>query len=195
LRALVIETFAGSVAYILAFTLVILVIGPVQSALITIPGTPDTPDPSLLFLPHGVRILIAWLFKWRAVIVLLPGAAIMHFAFLGSAGFTGYALLPLFIGVTVAPLTFEMFKRLGWNLDAGAGAPRWRGVMLVGFCASIVNSLLTNYAYAASLPSYIGYLIGDFFGLFFAFLILLAVFRALERRANIDPTGGAPKEQ
>lgn len=195
MRALAIETFTGSVAYILAFTLVVLLTGPMQSALITIPGTPNAPDPSLLFLPHGVRILAAWLFKWRAVVILLPGAAIMHFAFLGSAGFSGYALMPLFVGVFVAPFTFELFKRLGWNLYAGTGAPRWRGVMLVGFCASILNSLLTNYAYAASPSSYFGYLIGDFFGLFFAFLILLAVFRAYERRTNVDPTGGAPKEQ
>lgn len=186
MRDLAIETFTGSIAYIVAFSLVILVIGPTQSALITIPGTPTAPDPSLLFLPHGVRILAAWLLGWRAVIVLLPGAAIMHFAFLGIGGFTGATLLPLFIGVTVAPFTFDLFKRLGWNLYASARAPHWRGVMLVGLCASVLNSLLTNYAYQSNVPSYLGYLIGDFFGLFFAFLLLLGLFRLYERQRAVD---------
>lgn len=62
-RSLAKETLIASGLYLAAFLVVFEVVTPLQSMFF-----PEFPSrASLLFLPHGIRVLTAWLLGWRAI--------------------------------------------------------------------------------------------------------------------------------
>ncbi len=138
---------------------------------------------SLLFLPHGVRVLSAWLLGWRAIFALLPGVFIV-FAVLGGWDlFLPSRLLAIFIAVTTVPAVFYACKALGWNLFPNPDRrPCWACIMGVGVVTSVLVSALTNLAFGSATAEYVAYLIGDISGLFFLMLGLLYAFRMMEKR-------------
>ncbi|WP_240482083.1 hypothetical protein [Ruegeria marisrubri] len=139
---------------------------------------------SLLFLPHGVRVLAAWLMGWRAVIALLPGVFIV-FAYLGGADvFLPSRLQSIFVAVVSAPAVFHVLKVLGWDLFPRPDrAPCWACVMVAGVLSSILLSVTTNMAFGSEPSAYFAFLIGDTFGLLFLMLGLFYAFRFM-RSAN-----------
>lgn len=180
MRAWVSDTFFASLAYVVASFLTFEVLMPLQNAFF-----PEYPSrASLLFLPHGVRVLAAWLLGWRAIFALLPGVFIV-FAFLAGADvFTPSRLMAIVIAVTTAPAVFYLCKWMGWDLfPAAHKRPCWICVMGVGVITSFLVSGLTNLAFGSATAEYIAYLIGDLSGLFFLMLGLYFAFRFMERRA------------
>lgn len=139
---------------------------------------------SLLFLPHGVRVLSAWLLGWRAIFALLPGV-IAVFAILGGADlFLPSRLMAIAIAVTTVPAVFYLLKWMGWDLFPRADRkPCWICVMGVGVITSILVSGLTNMAFGSATVEYVAFLIGDISGLFFLMLGLYFVFRLADKRA------------
>ena len=71
-------TFAIIVlAYILCHGVTTLVVSPLQSAIL-----PDvTIFASLVYLPHGVRVLSTWAYGWKAIPALAVGASISAWLF------------------------------------------------------------------------------------------------------------------
>jgi hypothetical protein len=69
LKALATETTVVTLCYLLACLVAFELLMPIQ--LRVFPGVES--DSSLLFLPHGVKVLAAWLLGWRATIALFPG--------------------------------------------------------------------------------------------------------------------------
>lgn len=138
---------------------------------------------SLLFLPHGVRVLSAWLLGWRAIFALLPGV-IAVFAILGGADlFLPSRLMAIAIAVTTVPAVFYLLKWMGWDLFPRADRkPCWICVMGVGVITSILVSGLTNMAFGSATVEYVAYLIGDISGLFFLMLGLYFAFRFADGR-------------
>ncbi|MEO1109104.1 MAG: hypothetical protein AAFX90_14415 [Pseudomonadota bacterium] len=138
---------------------------------------------SLLFLPHGVRVLSAWLLGWRAIFALLPGV-IAVFAILGGADlFLPSRLMAIAIAVTTVPAVFYLLKRMGWDLFPRADRkPCWICVMGVGVITSILVSGLTNMAFGSATVEYVAYLIGDISGLLFLMLGLYFAFRFADGR-------------
>ncbi|WP_235962957.1 hypothetical protein [Ruegeria haliotis] len=138
---------------------------------------------SLLFLPHGVRVLSAWLLGWRAIFALLPGVFLV-FAVLGGADvFLQSRLMAIVIAVTTAPAVFYVLKWVGWDLFPRPDRkPCWICVMGVGVITSILVSGLTNLAFNSATAEYIAYLIGDISGLFFLMLGLYFAFRFTDSR-------------
>ncbi len=43
---------------------------------------------SLLFLPHGVRVLSAWLLGWKSIVLIAPVALFTHWLIFGAEGFS-----------------------------------------------------------------------------------------------------------
>ncbi|CUH43225.1 hypothetical protein [Ruegeria atlantica] len=138
---------------------------------------------SLLFLPHGVRVLAAWLLGWRAIFALLPGVFAV-FAFLGGADvFLPSRLLAIVIAVTTVPTVFYLLKWAGWDLFPSPDRkPCWLCVMGVGVITSFLASAMTNMSFGSAGVEYIAFLIGDFSGLFFLMLGLYFAFRFMDRR-------------
>ena len=139
---------------------------------------------SLLFLPHGVRVLSAWLLGWRAIFALLPGVFLV-FAFLGGSDvFLPSRLMAITIAVTTVPAVFYLCKWVGWDLFPHPDRkPCWSCIMGVGVITSILVSGLTNLAFGSARVEYIAFLIGDIWGLFFLMLGLYFTLRLLDSRS------------
>lgn len=179
MRPIVIETLLASGAYLGAFLLTFEVIMPLQNAFF-----PEYPSrASLLFLPHGVRVLSAWLLGWRAIPALLPGVFLVFLYIGGTDAFLPSRMMAMAIAVTVAPAVFYLLRYLGWDLfPAPEKTPCWPCIMVVGVVTSFLMSSLTNLAFGSATVEYVAYLIGDVAGLFFLMLALLYSFRLFRSR-------------
>ncbi len=126
---------------------------------------------SLVFLPHGIRILAAFLVGARSIIPLMIGALIT--SSLGLDGGT-YPLVSLIPGVTCGYLAFKVFELAGFEFKPGfASLRQWRGIVLVSFVAALLNGLgivvilvLSGLDESEVLPRLFGYVVGDTLGAF-----------------------------
>ena len=175
---LISETFSASLLYLTAIVVNFEVVVPVQNLFF-----PEyTSRASLLFLPHGVRVLAAWLMGWRSALALLPGVFLAFFYVAGLEVFTPSRLAGIFIAVTIAPAAFEAFRLLGVNLAPRPDrTPCWICIMIAGLVASVAGSMLTNLALGSAPVDYFAYVIGDMAGLFFLMLALMLVLRWMRR--------------
>lgn len=173
------DTFYASLAYVAASLFTFEVLMPLQNVFF-----PEYPSyASLLFLPHGVRVLAAWLLGWRAIFALLPGVFIVFAMVGGWDVLLPSRLLAITIAVTTVPAVFYACKALGWDLFPRPDRnPCWACIMGIGIVTSFLLSGLTNLAFGSATAEYIAYLIGDISGLFFLMLGLHFAFRFAERR-------------
>ncbi|MGR3621479.1 hypothetical protein [Pseudophaeobacter sp.] len=172
------ETAVVSLAYLVAFFATFEILMPVQTVFFPDFGS----RASLLFLPHGVRVLAAWLLGWRSLLALLPGVVTVFVYVAGIGAFVPSRIAAIVIAVTVPAAVFHLLRLIGWDLfPARHRRPCWPCIMVAGLVISLVTSLLTNYAFGSAPEDYIAYLIGDVFGLFFLMLILMLSFRHLRR--------------
>lgn len=173
------DTFYASLAYIVASYLTFEVLMPLQNVFF-----PEYPSrASLLFLPHGVRVLAAWLLGWRAIFALLPGVFLVFAYLAGNDVFLPSRLIAMGIAVTSVPAVFYLCKWAGWDLFPSPNRkPCWSCVMGVGVITSVVVSGPTNLAFGSAWFEYVAFLIGDISGLFFLMLGLYFAFRFAENR-------------
>jgi hypothetical protein len=165
-----------SLAYLAAYFLTFTVVMPLQTRYVS--GIAD--GLSLLFLPHGVRVLATWLLGWRSVLAIMPANVFVYFVL--YAGHPDVSWPEIIIGIlftaTIVPLTFEVMTRLGIaDLYARGGPPRVRPVMLAGIVASIPNAAFLSAILSGNAYSFIGVIIGDVMGMIVLLLALLYVFR------------------
>ena len=120
---------------------------------------------SLLFLPHGVRVVAAWLYGWRSLLFLAPGAVLTHSYLYGSAGFSIDYMMAVFFGVFCAALSFWFFAWFGMDFRLHKSKRvNWRDVMLAGVVASILNSIGTAVFFENDLPTASARFLGDVIG-------------------------------
>ena len=81
-----------SLAYITSYTLTNGLVAPLQSILFP----SYTTTISLLFLPHGVRILAAYYYGWKSFFFLMPSAYIMWIVIVYGNGVPLHPLQPIF---------------------------------------------------------------------------------------------------
>ena len=170
-------------AYVLCHGLTALLITPLQNQLF-----PDvTLFASLLYLPHGVRVLSAWLLGWRAFPPLCLGAAASEVLFTPAefGSITDPVLIAsIAIGASSALVAFEVFRLVGRPLYAGRERRvDWRALLLVGVLASVLNSVGQAFVFSDRiLPDHMAsivatYAAGDLLGLVVTTLGLMMVFR------------------
>lgn len=165
-----------TVAYLTTFFLSIYVILPFQANY-----TPDLAKyASLLFLPHGVRVLAAWLLGWRAIPLLAPAALFTHWLNFGSSGFSIAGLLGVFSGVICAVAVFWLLAKVGLDFRVSPDKrANWRDVMLAGSIASIINTFGMGWAFEHNLQTLAGYFVGDITGMFACMFALMLFFKAI----------------
>ncbi len=168
-------TAGASVLYIWAYFLTVDVVAPLQAA-----AFPHMVM-SVLFLPHGVRVLAAWLYGWRAVAYLLPGALLCNLHFAGEAAFSAPILAGTLASLVAAPIAFSLLHRLWPSVAIEPGRTRMLTVLGTGLAASVLN--LTALRLAFGLGPMEGAVIfaGDSAGLVAALLIVWGVLRLLRR--------------
>ena len=172
-----------SLSYVLAHGLTAGLVTPLQSLVL-----PEiTTFASLLYLPHGVRVLSAWLLGRCAFVPLSVGA------FLSEALFTPadlasatdpVILVSIAVGAAAAPAAFEILRLFGHRLYAGRPLRiHWSQLLWVGVLASVINSVGQSIVFSESiLPEFsmtvvMAYAVGDLTGLVVTTLVLMMMFR------------------
>lgn len=137
---------------------------------------------SLLFLPHGVRVLSAWMYGWRSIGMIAPVALMTHWILFGADGFTPIGIVGAMSGVVCAAFCFWLLAMLGLDFRISAGnTVNWRDVLIAGSIASTVNSFGLGFAMGNSLQTVSAYFIGDITGLFGCMIILMLAFKVFRK--------------
>ena len=172
---------AVSIAYLVSFFLTFSVFFPIQEA--AVGGSLFYVN--FLFLPHGVRLLAAYFFGWKSVVLLAPAALITHYYLFGWSGFEAPTIYSNFVGISCAAISLQLLKWGGFDVRGDdAISLSWRYLLYAGVLASVINSVGSSYFYNGYLtvklvPEVFTYLIGDISGQFFLMMILMLGFRWL----------------
>ena len=169
--------------YVLCHGLTAWVVTPVQSHFLP----QITVFASLVYLPHGVRVLATWAFGWKAMPALLVGASLSTWMFTPSKDLDLLepALMgSLLVGAASTFIAFEIARLVGVNVYFGGSRRlKWKVLIAVGALSSIVNSVGQTLVFSGiiDLEKVIGvwtvYAVGDLVGLIICMVVLMFVFR------------------
>jgi len=173
------------VAFVLAFALVDLVVEPVQHQFLS----SSTMAGSLLFIPHGIRVLAVWLCGVRAILPLIA-AELFSCIFLwqpdvGLDVFLGSAM----VGGLCVYLTFEVFRLAGIEMrpdGKDSALTNWKSLILLASIASVFNSIGKQIFFGGLVPLTDEVLIlamfwiGDTLGTFACLLLLIGIRRRFQ---------------
>ena len=171
-------------SFFISFALVEFIISPLQKSFVS----SGEMIVSLLFIPHGIRVVATWLCGRRAVTPLilaeLFGTAVL---WQPEANFSTM-LSSAMIGGLCVYFIFELFRLAGVNLYQD-GKDRllvnWKLLILMASIASVLNSIGKEFFWRdVSLelldPSVIiRFWVGDTVGVFFCLLLMIAIKRRL----------------
>lgn len=169
--------------YVLCHGITALVVTPAQKLFLS----DITVFASLIYLPHGVRVLATWLSGWRAVIPLFAGALLSEVMFTPALVFDflePVILWSIFVGAMSAYVSFVLIKFLGRDLFADRERVMdWKWLLIAGAVASVVNSVGQVIVFSGLIVPddlfavLVTYAIGDLVGLYVSMLVLMMVFR------------------
>ena len=128
------------IAFVLAFALVDFVVAPIQHQFVS----SSVMAGSLLFIPHGIRVLAVWLCGVRAILPLIA-AELFSSIFLwqpdvGLDVFLGSSM----VGGLCVYLTFEVFRLAGIEMrpdGKDSALTNWKSLILLASIASVFNSI------------------------------------------------------
>ena len=162
-----------SIAYITAFSLTLGFVSPLQQMLLS----NVISELSVLFLPHGVRVLAFYFLGWRACFYLLPASYLMMFLS-SQAGITLDPWAPV-VSVIGCYVGFALITHFFPEGVSHRQFPKWQYFGLIALLGSVLNSVGNTILLKQELDITVaaGYLIGDMAGFFACFLILMYAFR------------------
>ena len=173
------------ISFVLAFALVDLVVEPVQHQFLS----SSTMAGSLLFIPHGIRVLAVWLCGVRAILPLIA-AELFSCIFLwqpdvGLDVFLGSAM----VGGLCVYLTFEVFRLAGIEMrpdGKDSALTNWKSLILFASIASVFNSIGKQIFFGGLAPLTDEVLIlamfwiGNTLGTFACLLLLIGIRRRFQ---------------
>ena len=170
------------VAFVFAFALVDFVVAPVQHYFVS----SSTMAGSLLFIPHGIRVLAVWLCGVRAILPLIA-AEFLGGIFLWQPDVGLDVLLgSSMVGGLCVYLTFELFRLAGIELRPDgkhSALANWKSLILLASIASVFNSIGKQIFFESLAPFTDEILIlamfwiGDTLGTFACLLLLIGIRR------------------
>ena len=137
---------------------------------------------SLLFLPHGVRILSAWMLGWKSIPMMTLAAFFTQWLLFGVSGFSTLGIISTMSGVVCCTLSFWFLT--GCGMDFGINNSKvanWKDVFCAGSVASVLSSIITGAAYRHNVDTVIKHFIGDITGMFTCMFALMLFFRYLRK--------------
>jgi hypothetical protein len=165
-----------SALYVWCYFLTVSLVAPIQQHLL------PSVVMSLLFFPHGLRVIAAWIYGWRSVAYILPGAVLCNLHFAGDRAFDPQILAGTLASLVAAPLAFVLFRRLRQGEPVAIGKARLMAVVEVGFLASVLNLLALKLIYGLAPQEGVVIFVGDTSGLLASLMIVWGVLRFLPRR-------------
>jgi len=153
-----------SIAYVASYTLVVGFFYPLQSLIFPT----FTSTISLLFLPHGIRILAAYYYGWKAFFLLLPSMYIMWIISVYGVGVPLHPIQPVISGVSCVLGIMIVSTKITHNLRKDL-----KPLLMAGIFGSVLNGLfnsfLVNQKFFISDAFY--FIIGDVLGLIVLMLL------------------------
>ena len=176
-------------AYSLLSAIQALIILPIETSLFS----HNTAVVSMLYLPHSVRVLAAWMIGPRSIFALIPASLMVHFIMQMDNG----PLLPAdftiaMVGALCAPVAFVLMRTLRINIyPCGSGIISWRTLVFAGLLSSILNSFFSTFFLEDKFPIedtfnvLTRFIIGDVMGLVVVLLLFLGILKAFRRFSNV----------
>lgn len=135
---------------------------------------------TLIFLPHGVKIVAAWLFGWRALAYLAPALALRVVeGGMIDVSTAEFVVMSAFL-MASAPLAFSVMRSFGIDVIGDrALSMNWRVVLFVGMVSSGMNAVAIHVIGYQELPAQqhlpgmMRIVVGDMVGLFVVLAVLM----------------------
>jgi hypothetical protein len=173
------------ISFVLAYALVNFVVEPIQHQFLS----GSVMAGSLLFIPHGIRVLAVWLCGARALLPLIfaefVGGIFLWQPDLGLDVLFGSAM----VGGLCVYLTFEVFRLTGIEMrpdGKDSALTNWKSLILLASIASIFNSIGKQIFFNSLAPltdeiiSIAMFWIGDTLGTFACLLLLIGIRRRFQ---------------
>ena len=173
------------IAFVLAYALVDFVVEPIQHQFLS----GSVMAGSLLFIPHGIRVLAVWLCGARALLPLIA-AEFLGGIFLWQPD-VGFDVLlgSSMVGGLCVYLTFELFRFAGIEMrpdGKDSALTNWKSLILLASIASVFNSIGKQIFFGSLAPltdeimTLAMFWIGDTLGTFACLLLLIGIRRRFE---------------
>ena len=169
-----------SVGYISAYTITSGLVMPLQKMF-----APQLPIVfSLLFLPHGIRVLAVYFLGWRGVLYLIPSSYLMWaISVYGSS--IDLAILSPLASLSVVYIAVRMVKTFTESRSTDAFGFLWKECLAIAAIASVFNGIVLSILHGSSFNwiLIIGYSSGDMAGQIVLLLLLIA-FMKISRKLS-----------
>ena len=149
---------------------------------------------SLLYLPHAVRVLGAWMVGPKSILALIPASICGYFFMMRpetSACTPADFIIPM-IGALCAPVAFELMRFVRIDVyPKSTGVISWRTLVFAGLLSSIINSFFSTLFLEGRFPIedtfdvLTRFVIGDVMGLVVMLFLLVGLLKAFRRFANV----------
>ena len=167
---------AIAVLYFGSFSAVLFLVEPAQQSLESV----GIFYGHLIFLPHGIRILVVWLYGWWGALYLLPVIVLTTVVYTPGYEITVSMMVLATASVVAVVLSFLICRALGLLPFAfeAVSASR-KELLLVGSVAAGLNAVLHWLVLPnASRFDFSAIFIGDILGLLLMLTLLMLSFRA-----------------
>ena len=149
---------------------------------------------SLLYLPHAVRVLGAWMVGPKSILALIPASICGYFFIMrpDTGAFTPADFIIPIIGALCAPVAFELMRFVRIDVyPKSTGVISWRTLVFAGLLSSIVNSFFSTLFLEGRFPIedtfdvLTRFVIGDVMGLVIMLLLSVGLLKAFRRFASV----------
>ena len=149
---------------------------------------------SLLYLPHAVRVLGAWMVGPKSILALIPASICGYFFAMhpDTGAFTPTDLIIPMIGALCAPVAFELMRFVRIDVyPKSTGVISWRTLVFAGLLSSIVNSFFSTLFLEGRFPIedtfdvLTRFVIGDVMGLVIMLFLSVGLLKAFRRFASV----------
>ena len=171
-----------TLAYIVGYLLVDYIVAPIQYLYLS----RDFTVGSLLFVPHGIRVLAVWLCGSRAILPLIIAELLCTVLLWQPDVAISTSLGSSMVGGICVYLTFELFRLAGIEMHPDgkdSALTNWRSLILLASIASVFNSVGKQIFFESLAPLTDEILIlamfwvGDTLGTFACLLLLIGIRR------------------
>ena len=149
---------------------------------------------SLLYLPHAVRVLGAWMVGPKSILALVPASICGYFFSMrpDAGAFTPADFIIPIIGALCAPVAFELMRFVRIDVyPKSTGVISWRTLVFAGLLSSIINSFFSTLFLDGRFPIedtfdvLTRFVIGDVMGLVIILLLLVGLLKAFRRFVSV----------
>ena len=172
-------------AYIVGYLVVDFIVAPVQYLYLS----RDFTVGSLLFIPHGIRVLAVWLCGSRAILPLIISELLCTVLLWQPDVAISTSLGSAMVGGLCVYLTFEVFRLAGIEMrpdGKDSALTNWKSLILLASIASVFNSIGKQIFFGSLAPltdeiiSIAMFWVGDTLGTFACLLLLIGIRRRFQ---------------